>query len=341
MALTLDLPTGAEMRHRTYEFRARKEGDATRIAGYASVFGSLNSHGEVMVPGCWAETLKNRDAVRPVIMGFLHRTAIGKWSECGEDEHGLLLDGPVSDTTDGRDASVLARDGVLTGLSVGFFPREYEFAEAGQRVTFETPYGQRSFQFDEPVIYILRADLVEASLVMAPSDDEARVTEVRSILSAAAKALPALRDKEASFEDAAYSMALLMGGRGAAAFADLPDPEHRAVFNTICAAYVRHGKTAPDYTRQPKYDEVNFVEGERELFHDRHLGKQLRALVAGARGVSGPISAETREAAREAVETLSPLCTDPQAEEAAKLAQVRAQLLSITEFLKEGEVTHG
>jgi HK97 family phage prohead protease len=113
-------------------------------------------------------------------MGYQHRDAVGKWSTRREDEIGLYLEGPVSDTSLGRDALTLAHDGVLTGLSVGFWPRSWQYAEPGERVTFETPFGTRSYQFDEWVVYVLEAELAEASLVIAPSDDEARLIRTRS-----------------------------------------------------------------------------------------------------------------------------------------------------------------
>ncbi|HEX6020620.1 MAG TPA: HK97 family phage prohead protease [Solirubrobacter sp.] len=319
-------------REAVFPFRAASNSDTTTIRGYASVFGVRNSHAEVFVPGAFSDTLQRVSDTKPLVMGYLHVDPIGKWDERAEDEHGLKLGGPISKTSKGEEAATLVRDGVLTGLSIGFWPRLEYFADPGEEVTFDTPFGKVTYQEDRYTWYVVRADLVEASLVIAPSDDEARLTEVRSVevLDRAARAMPALRGGEHDFDDIAYSMALLMGARGAGAFADeLDDSQRRALYERLAKGYERHGKTPPEFDARPDFKNVNFAHGERELFHDRYLRKGLDAVVAGAGGASGPLSAETRDAARRAVAALEPLTREP----GAQLAQIRDQLLNATRSL--------
>ena len=108
-------------------------------------------------------------------MGYGHTDPIGRWTDFEESENGLEVRGMISDTTLGNDALTLIRDGALTGLSIGFYPGVEQFAEAGEAVTFDTPFGERTYEFDGPTFYQLEADVAEASVVMAPSDDEARL----------------------------------------------------------------------------------------------------------------------------------------------------------------------
>lgn len=329
-------PAAPEVRRRSFPFAIREQsqrGGAVWIAGLASVAGNLNSYGEVFVPGSWTNTLASKSERKPIPMGLYHREAIGKWAEAADTLEGLDLAGPISDTAAGRDAATLARDGVITGLSVGFWPNAYQFADPGERVSFDTPYGERSYQFEEYVVYIVEAELLEASLVVAPADDDARF-EVRSVLAAARRALPALARDGASWEDTAYSMALLMGGRGAAAFADLPDFEHRALFERVASSYRRHGRTAPEYRRHPIYHDVEFSHDEREVFHDRYLRKTLDALCAGLSGVTGQLSTRTREAADQAATALA-ACLARGHEGSTSLASIDEQVKQLTQLVKE------
>jgi HK97 family phage prohead protease len=308
------------------------DGELPTITVYAVKWGSRNTFGEVFIPGCFSASLAARTdaAGKPMVMGLYHDLAIGKWNDNAQDDIGLRLQGPISNTSDGRDAAVLVEDGALTGVSVGFFEEEYQYAAPGETCTFQTDLGTYTYTFEQSTWYILKADVVEASLVMAPSDDDARVATTRAI-DAATSAMPALRtgEEQASWEDAAYSMALLMGGRGAGQFSDLGGQARRALYQRLTAIYERHAKTPPEFTETPKYDEILFREDERELFHDRYLRKSLDAVIAGASGTDGPLSAGTRDTARRAVHALEPLTRDPSDDLRALAREVNAITTSL------------
>jgi HK97 family phage prohead protease len=303
-----------QVRHATVEFRGFAGKDGT-LEGYASVWGSRNTFGEVFVPGCFDSAIATRSDRKPLVMGYMHRDAIGKWPTIRSDEEGLFLAGKPSDTALGRDARVLTADGALTGLSIGYLPAEVQYAGPNERCTFNTPFGERSYSFPDFTIYITDvAVLAEASLVIAPSDDDARLLQVRSILQKAERALPALQLRDdASWDDVAYSMAFLMGGRGSGpAFADVPDLEHFKLHARLSESYKRHGKEAPPYERRPEYKAVEFRHDERAIFTDRYLRKQLDSIVSGLAGIEGPLSLETRERAAEARTHIDQLLTREQ-----------------------------
>lgn len=170
----------SEVRHRTYEARLRADTDAPAlVTGYAVLWASRNHHGEIVVPGAYAAALATRDATKPLPIGWGHREPVGRWVTVQEDATGLLVEGQLSDTATGRDASTLLRDGAITGLSVGFRPTRWQWVTTGETVTVPTPYGTRTYAPDEDTVLILEAELVEISLVMVPSDDDARVLAVR------------------------------------------------------------------------------------------------------------------------------------------------------------------
>lgn len=302
---------GPELRSgnpRRRDFQMRASASDGRVSGYASIWGSLNSYGEIFVPGAFTETLAAKSAEKPLVMCWQHDEPIGKWDippTC-EDQTGLYVEGAVSDTAVGRDAITLLNDRAVTGLSIGFWPEVYAFAEPGEFVTFDTPLGRWTSQSDDWTIYILKADVVETSIVAAPADDEARLRarDVAELLAKAEKALPALRNG-AQWDDVAYSMALLLGGRGAAAFRELPDLEHRKLFARIAQTYERFEKKPPAYERFPDYAGIEFRHDEREVFQDRYLRKNLDSVVAGVAGIAGPLSSETRAVAESAIASLT------------------------------------
>lgn len=331
-------PAGVEPRRAVYEIRARTRDEDGRliIAGHASVFGVQNSWGEIFVPGAFRESLAERSDRKPLVMGLYHREAIGRWTRHEEREvdglFGLVLEGPISKTRSGEDAAILVDDGALTGLSVGFWPLVFQIAEPNERVTFDTPYGAWSNTHTDWAIYVVRADVMEASLVMVPADDEARLVRSREAIAKAHRALPGLSD-DASWEDVAYSMALVMGARGAAAFSDLPELERRRLHAQLERAYTRHAKTPPDFALQPVWGEIEFRHDERAIFHDRYLRKSLDAVVAGAPGVVGPLSDETRGRAEKAHAAITDLLAPPRGE-ALELRELAALVRSTTQSLK-------
>jgi len=331
-AATLPQSNPTEVLHRNYAIRTDPAGDRS-VKGYASVWGSRNSYCEVFVPGAFAETIANRDADNPLPMLWLHREPIGAWTEVEEDVHGLALGGRVSETQTGNEALTLVGDRALNGLSIGFRLMEEYWAEPGETVTFETELGKFTYSNERTTFYITRAQLVETSLVVAPSDDEARL--VRSAVEQLGGALPALRDDSASWEDVAYSMALLMGGRGAGAFRDVEDHQRRAVYTRLAAQYERHDKTPPAFVAEPEFAQVSFTHDEREVFADRYLRKNLSAVEVSTRGIEGPLTGDTLEAARRAVDVLRPLIADElDTESEERLREIHQKLEDATKNLR-------
>lgn len=289
----------------------------------------IETVGRVFVPGVFADSIAAREREgRSLPMGWEHHVfarfqQIGKWGQAVEQRNGLVLKkGVISDTQAGRDAATLVRDGALDAASIGFMPLEFQFTEPKERVTFDTPFGKLSYQQDSWALYVITGDLYETSLVHAGADSAARARATQSVVQKAGRALPGLRDG-ADADDVRYSMALLMGGRGAAAFADLPDVEHFALYTRLAEAYQRLGLTTPAYDRRPEYDQVVFHHDERRIFSDRYLRKNLAAVVAGAGGIEGQLSPDTRAEAGRALEALARLLNDP---DVARLAEIDGAL---------------
>lgn len=137
--------------------------DATGMfAGYASVFHVVDSQRDVVMPGAFRDTLRLRE--QPVKLLWQHRLEepIGIVSALFEDERGLYIEGKLLlDVAQAREAYSLLKEGVVTGLSIGYSPRRY---------TRDPDSGVRQLH---------AVDLIEVSLVTLPANGQAQVTVVK------------------------------------------------------------------------------------------------------------------------------------------------------------------
>lgn len=153
---------------------AGADGETGHVEGYGAVFGNTDSHGDVILPGAFAQSIAERKAqgrLLPmhVMHGFFGGDGVpaGVWSAVSEDSKGLHVKGKISGT--GTDAGKLlyerVRDGALGGLSIGFsIPKDGS-------VKMTDPKGPRR--------QIKQANLHEVSLVDDPSNALARVTNLK------------------------------------------------------------------------------------------------------------------------------------------------------------------
>lgn len=115
------------------EFKFNEEGnDLGYFEGYGAVYGNVDSHGDVIEPGAFTETLKSyHSSGRMPAMYVEHSRFIGgdllpvgAWLDVAEDDRGLRVKGRLSalDTDHGRRMRSLMKDKVLRGLSIAFKP---------------------------------------------------------------------------------------------------------------------------------------------------------------------------------------------------------------------------
>ena len=103
---------------------------AGEFDGYGAVFGNVDSHGDVVAPGAFADSLRAYRAAGTMPAMYAQHSAytggdplpIGVWTDMGEDAHGLRVRGRISalDSDHGRRIRGLMRDGAMTGLSIAY-----------------------------------------------------------------------------------------------------------------------------------------------------------------------------------------------------------------------------
>ena len=143
--------------------------ESGEFEGYGSVFVVEDSYSDVVVKGAFQKSLALlAEKGRLPSMLWQHKMSepIGIYTEMKEDDHGLYVKGRL--LIDGDDlakrAHAHAKAGSLGGLSIGFILKDWEYDS-------------------QKGVYLLKEiDLWEVSLVTMPANDEARISEVKSML---------------------------------------------------------------------------------------------------------------------------------------------------------------
>jgi len=157
---------------------APSESKEMTFEGYGAVFGNVDSYGDVIQPGAFAESLaaSAQSQVWPAMLlqhggygfGAEDMTPIGIWTSLAEDGVGLKVTGKLADTARGREAYALLKmepRPAISGLSIGYIAKEWQ---------------QRS-KPEEPRRTLKKVDLLEVSLVTFPANGKARISAVKSL----------------------------------------------------------------------------------------------------------------------------------------------------------------
>lgn len=134
------------------------------FSGYGSVFGVEDSYGDVVMQGAFEASLKQK---MPAMLWQHNRhEPIGVYTHVYEDTHGLYVEGQllIDDDPLARRAHAHLKAGSISGLSIGFNLKDYEYDN----------------QLD--VFKLTEIDLWEVSLVTFPANEESRVETVKQAL---------------------------------------------------------------------------------------------------------------------------------------------------------------
>ncbi|MEO6153405.1 MAG: HK97 family phage prohead protease [Croceibacterium sp.] len=155
-------------------------GQTGAIEGLLAGFGDVDHGGDRLAPGCLTKSLAARTTPLPMLLCHDHKKPIGSWHEWQEQADGLYVKGTLAlETRDAQEAHALAKSGALTGLSIGWKPRDG---------MIDRKSGVRN---------ITSADLHEGSLVPCPMHGRTRITSIKEICGA--------RDLEEMFREFGHS----------------------------------------------------------------------------------------------------------------------------------------
>lgn len=165
------------------EIKFDSAGKTGTFEGYASVFGVVDSDGDIILPGAFKKALSTQS--RQVGMFFNHRTwelPVGKWLTLEEDSKGLLTRGEL---TPGLSVSTDLRAAMehktVEGMSVGFtvLKDDFDLIDTG-----------RAFKN----VQALR----EISICTFPANEQATIESMKSL-----ESITTIRDVEHWLRDSA------------------------------------------------------------------------------------------------------------------------------------------
>lgn len=134
--------------------------------GYASTFGNVDRHNDVIVQGAFRESLTTR--MPSLLWQHNMDMPLGVFTEAREDTKGLFVKArmPLSDT--------FVRDRVVPQMQI----RSINTMSIG----FQIPDFERDTEFKDGIQYIKRVNLWEASLVTIPANPQAELKSVTGSL---------------------------------------------------------------------------------------------------------------------------------------------------------------
>lgn len=154
--------------------------------GYGSVFNVKDSASDMVDKGAFLASLGRWEAkgmMPPMLWQHDMKSPIGRYNVMREDESGLYVEGKFSMAVEkAREAHALLKDGVISGLSIGYMTVKSQWDE------------------QENVRRLKEVDLFEVSLVTMPANEMAQVLHVK-----AAEQIQTERDFEAFLKLQGYS----------------------------------------------------------------------------------------------------------------------------------------
>lgn len=167
------------MRHLDFPLDAKDVGEDGQIEGFAAVYGNVDFGGDIILPGAFAKTIKGRKSL-PMLLYHDQRRPIGVWTDFEDSARGLKMKGKISSTADAQEAYAHAKEGALSGLSIGYRTIKERYTDKARE--------------------LIELGLHETSLVAIPMNERALVTNVKDILEGGS--LPTVREFEEFLRDA-------------------------------------------------------------------------------------------------------------------------------------------
>lgn len=155
------------LKHKDFAFEIKAVAETGVFSGYGSVYGVTDEGDDVVMPGCFADSLKDwatKGRMPALLWQHSSRQPIGAYTSMKEDANGLFVEGQLAlKTQQGAEAYELIAMKAISGLSIGFMTRED---------SYDQKTGVRT---------IKKADLWEVSVVTFPQNDLARIDAIKTI----------------------------------------------------------------------------------------------------------------------------------------------------------------
>ena len=153
------------VREKSFLIEKAGESAAYHFRGYASTYGNIDRDQDVMLAGCFDESVKRKSTI-PMLWNHWRSDVIGKIN-LSLDEKGLIAEGTFNlKDPEAQHIKDLVDMDALDSMSIGFIVEEYEPVDP------KRPFGGWS---------IKKADVLETSIVTIPANPNATIAEIKSM----------------------------------------------------------------------------------------------------------------------------------------------------------------
>lgn len=201
-----------------------------QFKGYGAVFGNIDSYGDVIEPGAFAQFLSDAQAGKQPWPAMLSQhggygmtaddmTPVGVWESLAEDGTGLVSVGTLAATPRGQELNTLMKmepRPAIDGLSIGYITKE--------AIPRSKP--------EEPRRRIKRVDLIEISPVTFPANARARVASVKGA-DFSEREFERLLTQDAGFSRSEARTIITLGFKSLRAMQDAGSDELAAVVESL------------------------------------------------------------------------------------------------------------
>lgn len=145
------------------------------VEGYASTFNGVDLGGDMILPGAFAKTIKERVPAGRVKFLADHdwwsiNSVLGTVREASEDDHGLYFKAEISEAPSAQDALVKMREGHVDRLSIGYDAIQVIYPDDAERM--QTGIDRK----------LVEVKLREISAITFPMNEDTEITGVKSVL---------------------------------------------------------------------------------------------------------------------------------------------------------------
>jgi uncharacterized protein len=148
------------MQLKSFQLRDVKAAEAGKFSGAASVYGVLDNHGDIVMPGAFSKTIAENNGRIKILSQHNPSDVIGS-AILVDTAEALMLEGQLElELQSAKDAYVRLKAGLIDALSIGYESRD-DFYDRGVRMLKDIK-------------------LWEVSLVTFPANEACRITAVKS-----------------------------------------------------------------------------------------------------------------------------------------------------------------
>ena len=168
---------------KSFRFKASNVGEDGTFEGYGSIFGTVDTYGDIVMPGAFKASLADHILAETRPKGLWQHDPnhpILSWVGISEDSKGLRCKGRlILEVEKARETYALMKAGEIDALSIGYETEDEEFISSGDLETKLGIVADGPPGYDNRYRLLHKCSLWEVSAVTFPACKPARIDQVK------------------------------------------------------------------------------------------------------------------------------------------------------------------